>query len=159
MSEQTQPQDAVSTDAQEQRSLRQSFRHFRRSRPFWGCIVLLLGGYYVMRPAVGSFALMTELGGGGATVFLLGGGMVTAAFIAFLVPAQRYFPAIMAAMCSVASLPLANLGGWLVGMTLGIIGSGLIFAWTPYTEAEIAADAERQDRRAARRVTSKASRA
>jgi hypothetical protein len=131
------------------RGLWAAFTRFRRTRPFWGCVFLAAGGYFVMKPMLGgSFQMLMHLGVGGASVYILGGGMVAAALVAFFVPAQRHFPALMAMVFSVASLPLANLGGWLVGMMLGILGSGLVFAWTPYSEKQLARFAERDARKA-----------
>ncbi|HSV38951.1 MAG TPA: DUF6114 domain-containing protein [Nocardioidaceae bacterium] len=130
----------------------QGFAYFRKSRPFWGCIILALGGWFVLKPAVGSFAVMSSLGSGGAAVYILGGGMMAAAVVSFVTPAQRHFPALMAAIFSVASLPMANLGGWLIGMTLGIVGSGMVFAWTPYTDAQLAKFAERDARQAEKKA-------
>lgn len=135
----------------------QGFTRFRRTRPFWGSLVLALGGYFVMAPVLGSsMSLLLHLGAGGAAPYLLGGGMMAAAGVSMVAPAQRHFPALMAAACSVASLPLANLGGWLLGMFLGIVGSGLVFAWTPYTDAQLegfeARDRERAEARAARKA-------
>ncbi len=129
------------------------FAQFRRSRPFWGCLILALGGYFVMQPMFGgSMSMLMHMGVGGATVYILGGGMIAAAAVAFFAPAQRYFPAIMAMVFSVASLPLANLGGWIMGMVLGIVGSGMVFAWTPFSEKELAKQAEKQARRDAKRA-------
>lgn len=130
------------------------FARFRRTRPFWGSIVLALGGYFVMSPVMGSsMSLLLHLGAAGAAPWLLGGGMLAAAGVALVVPAQRHFPALMAAACAVASLPLANLGGWLIGMVLGIVGSGMVFAWAPYTEAQLAKFEARDQRRADARAT------
>lgn len=139
-------------------TLWQALTRFRRTRPFWGCLILAWGGWFVLKPVVGSAAMTMELGVGGVSGYILGGGMMAAALVAFVLPAQRHFPAIMAAMMSVASLPLANLGGWLVGMVLGIVGSGLVFAWTPYSDKQLEKfvdrDARRAERRAARRAGS-----
>lgn len=128
-------------------------RVWQRSRPFWGSVTLCLGGYFVAQPLLGgSWAFYTALGTRGLTPVLLGGTMIAAALIALFVPGQRHFPAIIAAMVSVASLPLANLGGWIIGMVFGIVGAGLTFAWTPYTQKELARFAEKDARRAARRA-------
>lgn len=134
-----------------------SFTRYRRTRPFWGALILALGGWLIMVPVVGgSIALLVKMGIGGVSSYVLGGGMIAAAGVALFLPAQRHFPAIVAALFSVASLPLANLGGWLIGMILGIVGSGLIFAWTPYTEAQLERLNARDERRAARRAALRA---
>lgn len=129
-----------------------AFRAFRRTRPFWGAIILAVGGYLVMKPMLGaSFTMVVHMGMRGATPYLLGGIMILAAVTAVVAPAQRHFPAIIAMACSVLSLPFANLGGWILGMTFGIIGSGLVFAWTPYSDKQLARFEERAANRAARR--------
>jgi hypothetical protein len=93
-----------------------------------------------------------QLGVGGVSGYILGGGMIAAAGVALVRPQQRHFPAIMAMIFSVASLPLANLGGWVIGMLFGIVGSGLVFAWTPFTDEQLARLAARAQRRAQRRI-------
>lgn len=126
--------------------------HFRRTRPFWGAIVLALGGYFVARPLLGgSMAFYAAVGVRGIVPVLLGGGMIAAAAVSLLLPAQRHFPSIIATMLSIASLPLANLGGWIIGMVLGIIGAGMCFAWTPYSEKQLAKFAARAERKQLRR--------
>jgi len=136
--------------------VRHALYRFLKTRPTLGCVLLALGGYFVLKPVVGStFQFLSYLGVGGAQVYILGGGMVAAALVAFCAPAQRHFPALMALAFSIASLPLANLGGWLIGMVLGIVGSGLIFAWTPYSAKQLSRieqkAAEKQARKAARK--------
>lgn len=130
-----------------------AFARFRRTRPFWGALILAAGAYFVAQPLLGgSFAFYTTVGVRSITPLLLAGGMAAAAGIALVLPAQRHFPAIIATMLSIASLPLANLGGWLVGMVLGIAGAGLVFAWTPYSEKQLARFAEKDQLKAARRA-------
>lgn len=130
---------------------------WRLSRPFWGGLILLIGGYLVMNPMLGaSFQLIVHLGIGGASPIILGGGMMVAAVIAVLMPSQRYFTAIMAMFFSVLSLPFANLGGWVIGMVLGIVGSGMVFAWAPYTDKQLAEFAGREKIRQERRQAKKA---
>lgn len=132
--------------------LRQRFTRFRRTRPFWGSLSLLAGAWFVARPLLGgTFEFYTTVGVRSITPLLLAGGMAAAACIALVLPAQRHFPAIVAMMLAVASLPLANLGGWLIGMVLGITGAGLVFAWAPYTDKQLAKFAERDARKADRR--------
>lgn len=154
---------ADATDATDERGrltrLRHGFTRFRRTRPFWGALVLLAGAYFIARPLLGgTFEFYTTVGVRSITPLLLAGGMAAAACVALVVPAQRHFPAIVAMMLAVASLPLANLGGWLIGMVLGITGAGLVFAWAPYTDKQLARFAERDARRAERRAQRRARR-
>ena len=133
--------------------VRHALYRYLKTRPTLGCVLLAAGGWFVLRPVVAStFQFLAYLGVGGAQIYILGGGMIAAALVAFFAPSQRHFPALMALAFSIASLPLANLGGWLIGMVLGIAGSGLIFAWTPYSDAQLARIQEKQERKQARKA-------
>lgn len=135
---------------------RRIFRRFRKTRPFWGALVLALGGYFVLKPVLNTnLQLLIHLGMGGAQVYILGIGMIACATVCMVAPLQRYFPAFMGMVFSVASLPLANLGGWVIGMFLGIVGSGMCFAWTPYSDKQIARIEARARARAARKQARK----
>lgn len=128
------------------------FTRFRRTRPFWGALVLALGGYFVLDPLLGgSWDFYIAMGAKGIMPMVLGGGMIAASVVALVAPAQRHFPAVIATMFAVASLPLANLGGWLVGMLCGIVGAGMVFAWTPYSEKQLERINARSGRRRERR--------
>ncbi|WGY01427.1 DUF6114 domain-containing protein [Nocardioides sp. QY071] len=157
MTDTTVPTPATAVRTSRPAALWQGFARFRRTRPFWGAVILALGAYFIARPLLGgTFAFYTTVGIRSITPLLLAGGMAAAAGIAVVLPAQRHFPALVAMMLAVASLPLANLGGWLVGMVLGITGAGLVFSWTPFSEKQLdrfaAKDAARAERRAARRA-------
>ncbi|WP_211206441.1 DUF6114 domain-containing protein [Demetria terragena] len=121
------------------------FRQWRRCRPFWGPVLLALGGWFVVRPVLSSMSAVVQLGSGGVVAYVLGGGMVLAAGVAMFRPEQRHFPALMAVLLAVASLPLANLGGWVIGMVLGIVGGAMTFAWTPFTPDQVAAAEAKND--------------
>ncbi len=132
-------------------------RRWQTSRPFWGCLVLALGGYQVMSPMLGA-SLQMVVGAGirAAYPLMLGGGMILAAVLALLIPSNRYFLGIAGMVLAIMSLPFANLGGWLVGLVLGIVGAGLIFAWAPYTDAQLAEFAGRARRKAERKAARQA---
>lgn len=141
-------------------TIRLGFQRFRRTRPFWGSAILLFGAYCIGNPIVGGgFAFVVDLGSKALTPLLLAFGMGAAALVALFVPAQRHFPAIVAMALSVASLPLANLGGWIIGMAAGIVGSGMIFGWAPYSEKQLARIAAKAERKAARKQAKRGVRA
>jgi hypothetical protein len=140
------------------RTLVQKVSHWRHTRPVLGAVLLALGGYLIISPVVTTMTMIVALGVRGITVWMLGGGMIVVALVSLILPDQRHFPAIMGVFFSVASLPLANLGGWIIGMTLGIVGSGLIFAWTPYTADELLEIEYREKRRKDKRDAKKAQR-
>lgn len=135
------------------------FRRYRKTRPFWGALILALGAYFILKPVASTnFSLLVHLGAGGAQVYIIGIGMLACAIVCMVQPKQRFFPAIMGMVLSVASLPLANLGGWILGMVFGIVGSGLCFAWTPFTDLQVARSRARRAQKLARKQMRSASR-
>lgn len=148
------PEHATGDPVQPQLRRPGRFTRFRRTRPFWGSLILAAGGYFVGRPVLGgSFDFYTTTGPSTIVPLVLAFGMCAAAGVALVLPAQRHFPALIAIGLSIASLPLANLGGWLIGMVLGIAGGCMIFAWTPYTDQQIERSTARALDRAERRRT------
>lgn len=132
------------------------FTWFRRTRPFWGAVILGFGAYFVGDPLLGGgFSFAVTVGAAAIIPMSLAFIMGAAAVISVALPKQRHFPAIVAMLASIASLPLANLGGFLVGMLCGIIGSGLIFSWAPYSDKQLerfaAKAADKAERRAAKK--------
>lgn len=113
--------------------LRKRFRGFRKTRPFWGCVVLSLGAYFIISPVLTTFSATVSMGTAAVSGWVIGGIMLTAAVVSLVSPGQRHFAALMAMIVSIASLVLTNLGGYVIGMALGIVGSGMVFAWTPDT--------------------------
>ena len=47
-------------------------------------------------------------------------------------PAQRLFYSLVAAVLVLASWLTSNLGGFLLGLLLGIVGAALAFGWVPH---------------------------
>ena len=57
--------------------------------------------------------------------------IVLCALLLWFNPGRRLFYSILAVIASLATLITANLGGFLLGMLLGIAGGSLAFAWVP----------------------------
>ncbi|GIH11183.1 hypothetical protein Rhe02_92500 [Rhizocola hellebori] len=121
------------------------FRQWRQSRPFWGGLLAVLAGLEI----IGSMNL--ELGEGtisigqeGFPAYLIAFTLIICGPLAWFMPAQRHFYGLIATFVAIYSLIGVNLGGFIVGMLLGIIGGGLIFAWNPITVATEQADASPQ---------------
>ncbi|WP_435201244.1 DUF6114 domain-containing protein [Janibacter sp. GS2] len=110
---------------------RARLRAFRRTRPFWGCLILTLAAYFIISPVLTSVSATVSMGTAAVSGWVVGAIMLAAAGVSLVAPGQRHFAAIVAMIVSVASLVLTNLGGYIIGMALGIVGSGMIFAWTP----------------------------
>jgi uncharacterized membrane protein len=56
-------------------------------------------------------------------------------------PGQRHLTGPVVIILSLVALLLVNLGGFVLGTLLGVIGGSLTFAWTPRADAEAASGA------------------
>ena len=115
----------------------QAFRAWRRSRPFWGGLLLLLAGIELIAIpllsvlAHGSVKVVIYIGVGGVFGVLIGGLLVACGLLIWFHPVQRVFYAIAGVLLAVASFVATNLGGFFFGMLLGVTGASLSFGWTP----------------------------
>lgn len=107
------------------------FRAFRRTRPFWGGLWLVLGGWTVLKFSLGSIQLVSVVGFNSLAGYLVGGGMMLCGLIPIAAPAQRVTFGLIGTVLAVVSLVLSNLGGFLVGMLLGVLGGAMTASWGP----------------------------
>ncbi|MBC9002154.1 DUF6114 domain-containing protein [Micromonospora aurantiaca (nom. illeg.)] len=130
-----------------------TFRRWQRSRPFWGGLFIILAGVEMLASTRLTLnGLSFSSGATGLLSLLIPGILVTCGVLLWLSPPQRLFYSIVAAITTVYSLIGLNLGGFFVGLLLGIVGSALAFAWVPTPpagpagpaadERDAAADAE-----------------
>ena len=118
-------------------SRRAAFRRWRRTRPFWGGFLLLLAGIELLLiPLSGIFIhgavkLVVYIGIGGVFGVLLGLLLIACGLLLWLNPVHRTFYAIAGVLLAVLSFIASNLGGFFIGMLLGIIGGSMSFGWTP----------------------------
>src|SRR5262245_42059978 len=114
---------------------RQRFRQWRRSRPFWGGLLLLLSGIELFSSAnLDLTAIQFHIGPEGFLSYLLPVLLLVCGLLVWLTPNQRFFYAIIGTLTAVYALIGLNLGGFLLGTLLGMIGGGMAFAWTPLGE-------------------------
>jgi Family of unknown function (DUF6114) len=109
------------------------FRGWRRSRPFWGGILLVIAGaeLLLIPLPMHSMGLILHIGIGGISGILIGAVLIVAGLLLWFNPAQRLFYSIVAVLLAIAALVASNLGGFLLGTILGVVGGSLGFAWTP----------------------------
>jgi hypothetical protein len=110
---------------------RRTIRAFRRTRPFWGGLWLLIGGWLVLRLSMVSAHIVVAGGMTGAGGWLTGGGMILCGLAAWAAPSQRYVVGIVGVLLAISSLVVSNLGGLFVGMAAGILGGAMTLAWGP----------------------------
>ncbi|CAL9602518.1 hypothetical protein SUDANB120_05470 [Streptomyces sp. enrichment culture] len=108
------------------------WRRWRRSRPFWGGLLAVLAGAEICALPLAPLKVMLQQGVAGIPSVLMGAVMIVLGLTAWFAPAQRGLAGVLTTLVATAALVLSNLGGFLIGTLLGILGGGLMFAWQPH---------------------------
>jgi hypothetical protein len=72
---------------------------------------------------------MVHIGLQGIAGYIIPAVMVLLGLLLLFNPAQRLFYSLLAVLLSLSSWITSNLGGFFVGMLLGVLGGSLAFAW------------------------------
>lgn len=110
-------------------SARQWFRAFRRTRPFWGGLWCIAAGAWIVRSMFFTFVLAVSGGWSYSAGYILGGGLVLFGVVAWFAPHYRALVGILAVLLGLAAFVAANLGGYLLGSVLAIVGGSMVWAW------------------------------
>ncbi|WP_051837939.1 DUF6114 domain-containing protein [Streptomyces sp. NRRL F-2580] len=113
-------------------SRRRRWQRWRRSRPFWGGLLAILAGAWICVLPLAPLKIMLQQGVAGIPSVLMGIVMIVLGLTTWFAPAQRMLAGVLTTLIATAALVLSNLGGFLIGTLLGILGGGLMFAWQPY---------------------------
>lgn len=105
------------------------FTAFRRTRPFWGSVWLFVGGIVVLRTADIPLGLVLGQGFSGSAGYILGGGMMLFAAVAMFAPHYHALVGLVGVLLALAAFVSVNLGGFLVGTVLGIVGGSMVWGW------------------------------
>jgi hypothetical protein len=136
---------AVARPAAGHRRTRTSqWQAWRRSRPFWGGLLLVLSGLELFALPLsgvlvhGAIKLVIYIGIGGVFGALIGVLLIVAGLATWFNATHKTFYSIAGVVLGLASFPASNLGGLFIGMLLAIIGGAVAFAWTPVDLAQAA---------------------
>ncbi|CAM5452693.1 DUF6114 domain-containing protein [Streptomyces chartreusis] len=113
---------------------RSAFRRWRADRPFWGGLLLALGGAWILLTMKASLKVVLHVGMQGLAGYLLPALMVLLGLLTLFNPAQRLFYSITGILVTLGTWVTSNLGGFFVGLLLGAVGSCLAFGWLPDQE-------------------------
>lgn len=113
---------------------RSAFRRWRADRPFWGGLLLALGGAEILLTMKASMKVVLHVGMQGLAGYLLPALMLLLGLLILFNPTQRLFYSITAVLLSLGTWLTSNLGGFFVGLLLGVVGSCLAFGWLPDQE-------------------------
>ncbi|MFF9280207.1 DUF6114 domain-containing protein [Streptomyces griseosporeus] len=113
---------------------RAAFRRWRHGRPFWGGLLLALGGGEILLTEKASLKVVLHIGAQGLAGYLLPALMVLLGVLILVNPAQRLFYSLTGILLSLGTWLTSNLGGFFLGLLLGATGSCLAFGWLPDQE-------------------------
>ncbi|SES16614.1 DUF6114 domain-containing protein [Actinokineospora terrae] len=108
-----------------------SFTGWRRTRPFWGGLFVLLGAVPIFVLPLAPIKVLVASGIAGVSGLLLGSIMAVLALSLWFSPPTRVIAGLIAVLVSVAAFPLTNLGGFFLGSLLGILGGAMAASWAP----------------------------
>jgi hypothetical protein len=106
-----------------------AFYRWRHSRPFWGGLLVLLGGAEILLSERAPLPVVIHVGIQGLAGYLVPAVLLLCGLLLWFTPEQRTFYSILAVLLALGSWITSNLGGFFVGMALGLVGGSLAFAW------------------------------
>jgi hypothetical protein len=114
---------------------RLAFRNWRRSRPFWGGLLVLLAGLPIIyfpynNLTVGTISIRLATSAGAASL-VIGLLLISIGVSVWFQPMIRVFGGIATLVLSLASIPMSNLGGFGLGLIPGLLGGALVLSWAP----------------------------
>jgi hypothetical protein len=130
------------------RVFRQNFRAWRGDRPFWAGLFVLLGGFPIAyfpyaNLQIGhlTLAMATTAGAGSLIIGVL---LVVLGISLWFQKHVRTFAGVAAILLALVSIPVSNLGGFLIGFLLAMLGGAMAVSWAPGEPGEESGKAERK---------------
>jgi Family of unknown function (DUF6114) len=106
-----------------------AFRRWRNTRPFCGALFVILSGAVILLSEKAPISIVVHIGLQGLAGYLVPALLLLCGLLLLVNPVQRTFYAVLAILLALGSWITSNLGGFFVGMVLGLIGGSLAFAW------------------------------
>jgi hypothetical protein len=103
---------------------------WRHRRPFWGAVLVILGAGEILLSERAPLPLVIHIGLQGLAGYLVPLILLLCGVLLLINPVQRMFYAVLAIGLALLSWVTSNLGGFFIGMLLGVIGGALALAWT-----------------------------
>ncbi|MEU1009315.1 MULTISPECIES: DUF6114 domain-containing protein [unclassified Streptomyces] len=119
---------------------RQQFRAWRGTRPFWAGLFVMLGGFLILYFPYAHLQLghltMTMGTPGGSSSLIIGGLLFVLGIILWFQQHIRVFGGVAAILLALVSIPLSNIGGFIVGFLCALTGGAMAVAWSPGAPAQ-----------------------
>ena len=122
---------------------RLAFRGWRRGRPFWGGLLVLLGAGEILITYQAPFGIIVHFGLYGLAGYLVPIMLAVLGILIVFDPVHRTFYSVLSVLAALGTWLTSNLGGFFVGMLLGLIGGSLAFGWQYGERPERPARAQR----------------
>ncbi|MEU4242839.1 DUF6114 domain-containing protein [Actinoplanes sp. NPDC026619] len=110
---------------------RSAFWHWRHARPFWGGLFVFIAGVEMFLTVWAPLPVVVHVGMQGFIGYLLPILLAVLGVLLIFNPQQHLFYSLVAAVLALASWLTSNLGGFIFGLIMGVLGSALAFAWSP----------------------------
>ncbi|MFD3523046.1 DUF6114 domain-containing protein [Streptomyces sp. NPDC058653] len=111
------------------------FRAWRGTRPFWAGLLTLLSGvpiaYFPYAELKLGHLTLTMATTAGAGSLIIGVLLATLGLTMWFQSIVRVFAGVATILLGLVSIPVSNIGGFMMGATLALIGGGLSIAWAP----------------------------
>ncbi|WP_327369921.1 DUF6114 domain-containing protein [Streptomyces sp. NBC_01217] len=111
------------------------FRTWRGNRPFWAGLFTMVGGlpiayfpYANMHLGNMTLAMSTTAGAGSLIIGVL---LITLGLTMWFHHIVRVFAGVAAILLALISIPVANIGGFLIGFLFSLLGGALSISWAP----------------------------
>ncbi len=106
-----------------------AWRQWRRTRPFWGGLLIILGGAEILLSEKAPLPIIVHIGLQGLAGYLIPAVMVLCGLLLLFHPVQQTFYSILAILLALGTWVTSNMGGFFAGMLLGVVGGALAFSW------------------------------
>ncbi|MDN3024927.1 DUF6114 domain-containing protein [Streptomyces sp. S.PB5] len=117
------------------RVIKRKFRAWRGERPFWAGLFIMIGGFPIAyfpyaNLQIGhlTLAMATTAGAGSLIIGVL---LVVLGVSLWFQKHVRTFAGVAAILLALVSIPVSNLGGFLIGFLFALIGGAMAVAWVP----------------------------
>jgi len=114
---------------------RSQFRAWRGTRPFWAGLFVMLAGipiayfpYAHLQVGHLTLAMATTAGAGSLIIGVL---LVVLGFSLWFQKHVRTFAGVAAILLGLVSIPVSNIGGFLIGFLLSLVGGAMAVSWAP----------------------------
>nr|WP_281248747.1 DUF6114 domain-containing protein [Pseudonocardia ammonioxydans] len=118
-----------------------SWRSWGRRRPLLGGVLTAAAGVSLLILPGASLSVVLLPGVAGTSGFLFGAGLCVLGLFLVFQPRSHAFAGVGAVIIAVASVVTTNLGGFGLGLVLGVLGGAFGFAWVPDDRGEATAGA------------------